>query len=69
MNCFIDKNRDCKISCMAYCEPPQVSGGKPKCFLIEAAAMMGAVSAHALGEALKSKTQHPKSAPPPQVKL
>ena len=68
MRCFIHTGGlyavTCSSSCMAWCG----EDGKPSCVFVEAAAMMGAVSAHALGQAVKPVTKHPPSAPPPEVK-
>jgi hypothetical protein len=63
MRCFLNQE-PCNANCMAWCGDEN----KPSCVIVEGVAMMGAVSAHALGQASKPITKHPPSAPPPEVK-
>jgi hypothetical protein len=66
--CFINEDRMCTSTCMAYCGKPDDKGvEKPACTFIHSLSVMGAVSAYALADVMKSKVVHPKSAPPPQV--
>jgi len=63
MMCFIDKERLCDTKCMAY------MGGRrhsPKCMWLElVGGLTGLVKASAVKE---SRTRHPRSAKPPEVR-
>jgi len=66
-DCFLDKERRCEMSCMAYQAKPLVNGGNPTCFFIQAAHVVQA--AVALFIQPQNKVSHPVSVPPPEVKV
>ena len=61
--CFLNPGKSCGDWCMAFTGRPD----KQVCVFVESAAMMGAVSAHALKQTMTPRTKYPESAPPPKV--
>lgn len=61
--CFLDKDRTCQGECIAHQGQPDISGGKPRCLLLE---MAKGVLDLLTGNTMT--VRHPISAPPPEVR-
>lgn len=70
--CFLDKERECEESCMAFISEQD----SPMCSIIVSLRVLTTTAISVVNEGVKVRepkkkdvTHHPKSAPPPEVKV